>query len=110
VQQTGDEKLLSLAQECEIGVNSDIQPGLTHSEVRIPVIIVFTKFDYLIKEQRKNAKKASKIELERKAEDCFNDRIKGLKASTQASIVRVSTDKDYPRLSLYIYPSRPETS
>ena len=80
MQQTGDEKLLSLAQECEIGVNSDIQPGLTHSEVRIPVIIVFTKFDYLIKEQRKNAKKASKIEVERRAEDCFNDRIKALKA------------------------------
>ncbi|KDR86079.1 hypothetical protein GALMADRAFT_219097 [Galerina marginata CBS 339.88] len=79
VQQTGDEKLLSLAQK-----------------LGIPVVVVFTKYDYLIKEQRKDAKKLSKADIERKAEDCFNDRIKGLKASTHASIVRVSTDKDYP--------------
>ncbi|KDR86084.1 hypothetical protein GALMADRAFT_401887 [Galerina marginata CBS 339.88] len=80
MQQVGDENLLKLARE-----------------LGIPVVIVFTKYDFLIKEQRKDAKKLSKADIERKADDCFNDRIKGLKASTHASIVRVSTDKDYPR-------------
>ena len=86
-------------------MNSHVQPDLTHSLVQIPVIVVFTKYDYLINEQWMNARKPSQIELERKAEAYFNDHIKDLKASTQASIVRVSTDKAYPHLSSYFYPS-----
>ena len=87
---------------------------LTHIQVNIPVIIVFTKYDGLIKEQEyTNAEeyggKLSKTDIWKRAEMCFNDRIKEFKVK-RASIVKVSTHKDYPRSSSSFSPHQPETS
>ena len=79
--------------------------------MNIPVIIVFTKYDKLVKEQKylyaeEHGGKLSDNELWKRMETCFNDRIKEFKASTQASIVKVSTDREYPRLSFFLLLSK----
>ena len=51
----------------------------------------------------------SEAEILKNTEMCFNNRIREFKAK-QASIVKVSTSKDYPRLFSYFPPHRPEIS
>ena len=74
---------------------------LTVTQVRIPIIVVCTKYDLLINELFMDAEEdeedLSETELEIKAEACFRDRIQDCKELKQAAVVRVSTDKDYSR-------------
>ena len=81
--------------------------------MKIPVIVVFTKYDLLINEQRidalENNVDRSNAELERRADVCFHDRTKGFKELKPSSIVKVSTDRNYPR-SFCLLPSRSKIS
>jgi len=63
--------------------SSSSLPGI----LNIPVIIVFTKYDKLVKEQKylyaeEHGGKLSDSELGKRTETCFNGRIKEFKAST----------------------------
>ncbi|KAF8804131.1 hypothetical protein BYT27DRAFT_7107900, partial [Phlegmacium glaucopus] len=88
VQETSDENLLQLAKE-----------------LKIPVIVVFTKYDMLVNEYYQEALIANvsqwEIDLisERNAEISFNNRIGDFRTSSQVPCVKVSTDEDYPGLS-----------
>ena len=89
-------------------------PRLTHIQVKIPVIIVFTKYDMIFWEQEiineeEHGGRLSEAEILKNTETCFNNRIREFKAK-QASIVKVSTPKDYPRLFSYFPSHRPEIS
>lgn len=76
--------------------------------MNIPVIVVSTKYDQLVKEQRIKALKAktkpSEHEIEMSTETYFNDRIKNFKTppGMEVSVVKVSISKDYRRL--YFFP------
>lgn len=76
---------------------------MTDSQVNIPVIVVFTKYDKLVKEQDAKAIRkrldVSETEIEQNAENYFNDRIRDFKKSTPVSVVKVSTAEDYAGLS-----------
>ena len=102
LQQACDEKLLSLAKDREIDTNF-LRLCLTDSRVNIPVIVVFTKYDKLVREQDakafKNRLNLSEKEIEQNAENYLNDRIRDFKQSTQVSVVKVSTSEEYPGLS-----------
>jgi hypothetical protein len=85
---------------------------LIHSEVNIAVVAVFTKYDIVINEAHRKTKRGHlsdtdfEEEVKRKAQASFDDRIKDFRASTEASIVRVSTRKNY-RLSRFPVSSTP---
>jgi len=82
-------------------------PRLTDIEVHIPVIVVSTKYDQLVKEQRiralKTKAKPSEDEIEMTTEHYFNDRIKKFKTppGMEVSIIKVSISKDYRRLCFF---------
>lgn len=71
------------------------------------MIVVFTKYDILVNEQKRKDQNKPKQEqlfpaqLEEKAEACFNDRIKFLKTPMEVSMVKVSTSEAYQRLSSF---------
>ena len=71
----------------------------------MPIVVVCTKYDILINELATKAQKdrvhvdLGETELETNTEACFRDRIKECKGLNRASIVKVSTNKDYPCLS-----------
>lgn len=99
--QTGDEKLLSLATECKwCKVPSIALADVT--EVKVVVVVVFTKYDMLFNEHYRKALKAKipRSELravsEKHAAADLDKRIVDFGLSMQW--VNVSTDKKYPRL------------
>ncbi len=58
--QDGDEKVLDLADYCEVTRNSGSFLKLTLTDVKIPTIVVFTKYDLLVNEYHKKAERSKK--------------------------------------------------
>ena len=100
--QTGEEKLFlhrNVRWSNDFSVVCFFLTVLT--QVKIPIVVVCTKYDLLINELFMDAEEdeedLSETELEIKAEACFRDRVQDCKELKQAAVVKVSTDKDYSR-------------
>lgn len=84
LQQTGDEQLLSLA-----------------TEYQIPVIVVFTKFDMLVSQHVRQARKRKDPESENQktqqmnAEEDFKRSIEGFRSTARVPCARISTKPNY---------------
>ena len=112
--QTADEHLLKLAKERELMSSFDLphNPVILFSlKVKIPVIVVFTKYDYLVVEHFRACNHISspidkKLEALSRAERAFSDFTKGLKVPFAPVSTLKDAQKDYGGLfKLYLSTS-----
>jgi hypothetical protein len=91
---------LSLAKECRSHPTYGSPLNLTsHLTDHIPVIVVFTKFDLLVRQHirqarlRKDPESDNKKIQERNAEEDFNRSIKGFRLTVRVPCARISTHR-----------------